>query len=147
MLQTSFCKSPDGRTVRLLSQVTDSFVCWLPGFSRWFSLPDSWNSSVKSVKSPSQPTYQAPTSVASSTWYRHFLLCIATDVALQGTLQLFFFLPVIVSSRFQVIKTFEVLFFPCGINLILASLLLSSFRQNLTESNGLLMEEVQRITI
>lgn len=45
MLKTSLCKSPDGRIVRLLSQVTDSFVYWLPGFSQWFWLPDYGNSS------------------------------------------------------------------------------------------------------
>lgn len=86
MLKTSLWKSPHGRIVRLLSQVTDLFVYWLPGFSQWFWLREF----LACMNFPSQPTSQAPcASVASSTWHRHFITCIATNVTTSGNIAAF----------------------------------------------------------
>lgn len=146
MLKTSLWKSPHGRIVRLLSQVTDSFVYWLPGFSQWFWLREF----LACMKFPSQPTSQAPASVASSTWHRHFITCIATSVTTAGNIAAFS------ASRYCKLvgsgyKDIWSPVFPTSNKPDSGQLLLLlSFRQNLTEDlrkNGLLMEEVQMITI
>lgn len=128
------------RQNRPLAESGHWFVCSL---ASWFQ-PMVLTPGIPRLHELSFTAYKSSTCFCCN-----FITCIATNVTTAGTLQLF--QPVVIVSWWvQVIKTFEVLFFPRRINLILASYYYCCLSdKTLQKTSGtmrlFLMEEVQMI--